>query len=455
MLLKKLASTRSSNACLAIDKIVALTYTGTKNLSGIYLQQAIAFNSMILSAAAICTVRLLYIVFIADLTFEGTGYILWNTAPIILHACCFFLMRKQKFKPVYFFGFIGFPVLLFILTFFVHDKGIVAFQICFLIYPFYFLNNFKKILVCFLVALLMAIAGYLNQYQSHELHKHSSSANFLQYITYAGAVLFAFINLHAIKIQLWAYQKGITNKRKQLEHSFNLIREKNREIETDLNIRNKILSVISHDLRVPLFGLRNILQSFRHTHNAATISELLPEITHELDKVNLVYENLLYWAKLQLENTQLCFDLVDISDTVNKSINVINSVSNEKKVRIINKITKNTLAYSDGRIAEIIIRNLVSNSVKFTPTGKSVFVSASRQESKLIVEIEDEGVGISEPELKKIFNSEFYSTRGTNKETGTGIGLMVCRELAEKLTGEISIKSIKGQGTTVSLSLPV
>jgi signal transduction histidine kinase len=454
MLYNQRALKKGNSLHFVYDAFNAIINGGTKNLRGAYKQQLIALNSMLLTAFLICIIRFAYILFFVDFKSEVDGYLLWNASPLILLVICFGLIYKLQFTLLYYIGLLGFPVLLFLFTFFVHDKGIVAFQICFLIYPFYFLNNFKKIIACFLLALFMSIFGYYNQYQSHEHHNHSSSTDFLKYITYAGAVCFAFINLLAMKIQIWAYQKGIKNKRKQLEDSYELISQQKEEIQNDLSVRNKILSVISHDLRVPLFGLRIMIDTINKNQTPELLKEAIPDVTQEIDKVILVYSNLLYWAKLQLENTQVSFDVVDISEAVTRSINIVNNISDEKKVTIINKVTKDTFAYTDGQIAEIVIRNIISNAVKFTPSGQSVYVSSFKHDNMLVIEIKDEGIGISDLEMKKIHNSEFYTTKGTNKEPGTGIGLMVCKELAEKLEGEIMIKSSKGEGTVVSLFLP-
>jgi signal transduction histidine kinase len=180
---------------------------------------------------------------------------------------------------------------------------------------------------------------------------------------------------------------------------------------------------------------------------------MINESSHKL--LQLI-ENLLQWARsqtgtLKLVNTE--FVLGSLTDDVMK---IYSTQAESKGITLKNEIPGNIKVYTDHEILATIIRNLISNGIKYTRKGGSVTSSASREDGKTVLKISDTGIGMSSQILEKLFTIEnTFSTEGTSNEGGTGLGLVICKEFIETLGGTISVESTIGTGTSVFVTLPV
>jgi len=229
---------------------------------------------------------------------------------------------------------------------------------------------------------------------------------------------------------------------------------KNREMTSANNVKDKLISMIAHDVRSPLASVQNTLTLTRegilNTDEFMQLSQML-----EMDIQHLMgmLDNTLLWAREQMLDINVRKTKFKVYTVVTSVIELYQQTIVSKGVTIYNNINKNTEVYSDVDIISTVLRNILSNAVKFTPQGKSIYIEQSNLKNKILVTIKDEGVGISDDVLKKINNKEFISTRGTGNEKGTGLGLLFSKDLLFKLGEDFQMSSVLGKGTAVTISL--
>ena len=232
----------------------------------------------------------------------------------------------------------------------------------------------------------------------------------------------------------------------------------NSELAEIIATKDKFFSIISHDLRSPLSGLTGILEIIStedDTFNKEDRQEIMNEAFISAKNIYNLLENLLEWS--QVQTGIITYETEDI-----QLLSLLSSITNLYKQNLKNKritlevnISSNISVDVDKKITETILRNLVSNAIKFTPLGGSIIVSAEISENLIKVSVKDNGVGMNKDKLEKLFRIDSArSNKGTAKETGTGLGLILCKELVEKQNGKIWVESEVNKGSTFFFTLP-
>ncbi|MCK6610755.1 MAG: sensor histidine kinase [Bacteroidia bacterium] len=222
------------------------------------------------------------------------------------------------------------------------------------------------------------------------------------------------------------------------------------------SVKDRIFSIVAHDLRAPIKSLGSVL-NFAEDPDI-TIDELrkyLRGIRKNVDSLNLTLENLLVWSTNQVNGVQSVAELLDVRLIVNQKIELYQIQAEEKGIRLESLIRERYMVYIDSNHLKIILRNLISNAIKFTPPGGKIQVAANQLgETMLELSVTDSGVGMPENIIKKILvEGEMYTSYGTKNEKGTGLGLMLCKEYVEYNGGSFKIESTPGAGTKVSFTL--
>ena len=137
-----------------------------------------------------------------------------------------------------------------------------------------------------------------------------------------------------------------------------------------------------------------------------------------------------------------------------KNINLLSPLAQTKDIQVQNNIDSAMMAFADDEMINFVIRNLLANAIKFTSAGGQIEITAETTNADVMVSVRDTGFGISSENLKKLFRHEYYSTRGTANEKGTGLGLVLCKEFLDKNAGRINVQSEVGKGSTFSFTLP-
>ncbi len=226
----------------------------------------------------------------------------------------------------------------------------------------------------------------------------------------------------------------------------------------DLNsLKDKMFSVIGHDLRSPLSSVKMTLEFLSQTteiSNPEDVKSTLDLLVKTTDEVFTLLENLLGWARSQSGTLILVNETVDLHDLVQSIYLLQRGNLNMKNIDFSSGIERGTYISADMVTMKIVFRNILSNAVKFTPKGGKISISAVQAEDKITVEIKDSGVGIPPENLPKLFDqTQHLTTYGTNRESGSGLGLVLCHDFVKRNNGDIWVKSEPGKGTSFFLLL--
>jgi len=227
----------------------------------------------------------------------------------------------------------------------------------------------------------------------------------------------------------------------------------NQEMLGLIKMRDRMLSIIAHDLRGPLGNLNQLLEMLP---SDPELEEELVDLcrTSASEAFNLL-ENLLNWAKRQYKEVKVNKAVVDIYSLINNVIKTQKSAIQRKKLNLEIGLDEGHTAFCDESMMDIVIRNLLSNAIKFTPLNGSIRIHTEQRDGMLSIFIADTGIGMSEDVKSKIFESkEYHSTLGTAKERGSGLGLMICKEFTERNNGTIHVVSEAEKGSTFSVVIP-
>lgn len=258
--------------------------------------------------------------------------------------------------------------------------------------------------------------------------------------------------LHYNKIISEQYAKELSLVNKKLNESQEELRE--------LNInKDKFFSIVAHDLRSPfssLLGFSEFLAKEAATMNTDEIKEFSNSIYKTGRHLLSLLENLLQWSRIQLGRIEYTPINFDISDQIKEISTYYEHVASQKRITIDIKIPQKVLVFADKNMIETVLRNLLSNALKFTQLGGNISIEVKQRKKIIDVSIKDDGVGISEDNKSKLFKIESQlTTVGTNDEKGSGLGLLLCKDFITKNKGQIAIESELGKGTTFIISLPI
>jgi PAS domain S-box-containing protein len=234
-------------------------------------------------------------------------------------------------------------------------------------------------------------------------------------------------------------------------------RKQNEHKLQELNqLKDRLFSIISHDLRTPLLSLMDILSM--SSDGMVTDEEFksyLPTLSKNIGYTSGLVENLLQWSKSQLEGTVLNAVHFDIKDNITYILNSFDQPAADKGVSLQNNIQSATMVYADMDMIQAVLRNLVSNAIKFCSKGCKVSVNAETKRGITTIWVADTGVGIAAENIDKLFGTNNFTTRGTINEQGTGLGLLLCKDFIEKNKGKIWVESTQGEGSRFYFTLPV
>lgn len=221
-------------------------------------------------------------------------------------------------------------------------------------------------------------------------------------------------------------------------------------------LKDRIFSIIAHDLRGPLVNLSEVLKMI--SNNLITIEEfkeLSPILNKDILYTTDLLENILHWSRSQLKGYGISKEYFDLKSMIVNEVNYHLPSAASKNIQIVQDVFPGNIVYADMLMIQIVVRNLLSNAIKFCYEGCEIDINAVYQKGKMLLSISDNGTGIKKETLEKLFGGDNISTRGTMNEKGTGLGLMVCKEFMERNDGHISVKSELGKGTTFHLSIPI
>lgn len=227
------------------------------------------------------------------------------------------------------------------------------------------------------------------------------------------------------------------------------IKRRSIELEQLNQVKDKFFSIISHDLRSPINALSAILDLLdKGNISPEEFSQLNKELRIQFNHTKGLINNLLDWALLQMDKFKIQPEKIDLNNLVAENFKLLGAL-HMKEIKMNNRVEPGTFCWGDLNITNLVLRNLILNSIKFTQSGGSIDAAAKIQGDEVVISIQDTGIGIN-PETQKIIfeKTAGYTTRGTANEKGTGLGLILCKEFVEKSGGRIWLESEVGKGST-------
>jgi len=228
----------------------------------------------------------------------------------------------------------------------------------------------------------------------------------------------------------------------------------------DLNIaKDKIFSIISHDLRSPFLGIMGFIDILKNSYKDISEEEfnrIIFRLESSLKALLSLLEDLLKWSQIQMGRLQITIKEFELNEIIQKSVEELESAATNKQIKIKYNITQGIVVKTDYNIVSSVIRNLLSNAIKFTNRGGEIAITSSYKSPNVEVFVEDNGVGIEEERLHNLFKLDnVYSTKGTENEKGSGLGLIIVKEMLNKINGTIYIESKVNIGTKCKVVLPI
>lgn len=287
--------------------------------------------------------------------------------------------------------------------------------------------------------------------------------------------ILAILILIVLIIALYSRQKNISRTNKQLQENNFAIEEKNKELDRQNQLiikqneelsetnaaKDKLFSIISHDLKNPIGGLKEMIYVFSENLQDFTKEEK-EEILHEMkmssENVLDLLMSLLTWSRSQRGKLEFEPFLQDFKLLVVQNLSMITPLARKKSIQLIDQVQENTHCFFDANMINTVIRNLITNAIKFTPTNGTITISAKlcqKNPDFIEVLISDNGVGIPQDKIENLFKvSQTYTSVGTAGEKGTGLGLLIVKDFINKHNGKIWVESTLNKGTTFHFTIP-
>jgi signal transduction histidine kinase len=372
-----------------------------------------------------------------------------------------------------------FDVKVFAYTMFYFQPGVLLLLLYYLVVSIRRVLLGKRDEVIYLVAILVLMAAFINDVWI----ANSQTAISKDYTMHFAIMVFVFLHASMI-IRNWimAFKergklmkeieyinrnlenlieertKELNMRTQEIQHKNENIEAQNKELKEALDFKNKIFSIIAHDLKSPVASLvqNSVLLDFDLEEDKRT--QLFTSFRELSNSALNLIDNLLYWGRSQGDQVNFNPESIDIRPVIEEVYAQHKEMAVQKSISLEAAFEGGTKAFADKELIEIILRNLVSNAIKFTNEGGSVRITVSKDpenEHLMHLDVKDNGVGIPENGLEDLLgNKEMISTAGTLREKGTGLGLRLCYELVKLHNGDLRIESVKDKGTTVKISLP-
>lgn len=245
-----------------------------------------------------------------------------------------------------------------------------------------------------------------------------------------------------------------TEKRSAVNRALD-IELKNIQLELVNGEKNKLFSIVAHDLRSPLASIQSYLELLTaYPLKEEEKKEIELKLLSLTKNTSNMMANLLSWSKSQLEGVKVSVQCLNLLKTMREMLKVETSIANEKEISLTYHIDESIYVKADPNMLLLVIRNLISNAIKFTQMGGNIQVMAVI-DNDCLISITDSGIGIAEADQKHVFSLKAKSTFGTNNEKGVGLGLILCKEFIELQNGSISFVSALGEGTSFTITVPV
>ena len=275
-------------------------------------------------------------------------------------------------------------------------------------------------------------------------------------IGFSGYVLYTRNKLKEANLELEIANSEISDKQSEIVLQNNELVANNEQIKVqskhieELNsLKDRLFAIISHDLRTPFNNLKGILNLLTSGDlSKEKFQTIIPMLEKSLSTASGLLDNLLHWSNSQLKGEIIELNDFEINRLVKTQLDLFEKQATDKQIILINEIPEGTIVFADSNMIDVVLRNLVANAIKFCHAGGKITISSKQMEGFVEISVQDEGIGISPNNIPRIFQEKGkFTTLGTNREFGTGLGLLLCKDFVEKLNGKIGVESKVNEGS--------
>jgi signal transduction histidine kinase/Tfp pilus assembly protein PilF len=293
------------------------------------------------------------------------------------------------------------------------------------------------------------------QIREIELLREKQTSNIL---TVAATILgFLFIILVIFSIQNRRIAKSLRKQQTELMEKNRSILEQKEKLDQLNTVKDRFFSIISHDLRNNLTTMKLYFDLIGNKdYVPQDTTEITRQISGTVENTIDLLENLLVWASAQIKGVPIHKQKLNVHTLSEENISLLSGIAHQKNISLVNLVEEDITAFADIDMINLVLRNLITNALKFTPEKGTVSILAGIQSNLCVVQVKDNGVGIDQAMLHRLFKQhEHPTTKGTANEKGTGLGLMLCKDFIERNNGTIWVESEKGNGSTFFFTLPL
>ncbi len=243
-----------------------------------------------------------------------------------------------------------------------------------------------------------------------------------------------------------------------LAYAKNEIAEQAEQIRRINRTKDRLYSVIAHDIKSPFANISMLISTLAEGYidaGSEEYEEILQNINSSTQETYTLLLNLLQWTRSQTGDLEIAPEPISVGELVVSTFRFLDPHATRKEIALEHDIQEGITVEADQNMMKSVMQNLVNNAIKFTRTGGKIKISARKSDHKILIDITDNGIGIPKANIKKLFVDEGQvTTRGTNDEKGSGLGLLLVKEFVQRNHGQISVSSDEGKGTTFTLSFP-
>jgi len=245
----------------------------------------------------------------------------------------------------------------------------------------------------------------------------------------------------------------------ELKKAKDIIKLQNEKLRELVNTKDKFFSIIAHDLKSPfngLIGLTELINTLYESMDTESLKNSISDLNYTAKKMVNLIENLLEWARNQTNMIECKPIKVSVFELVDDTVQILINSANDKNISIYNDINYDMKCFADPNMIKTVLRNLIANAIKYTREGGSVTITAIKKDNFLEVTVSDDGIGISNDDINRLFRIDVkFTMNGTKNEQGTGLGLIICKDFIEKNGGNIWVKSKLNHGSDFKFTLPM
>jgi two-component system, sensor histidine kinase and response regulator len=249
--------------------------------------------------------------------------------------------------------------------------------------------------------------------------------------------------------------RELTKKNEEISRQNQEIQQQTIQLAENNRFKDRLFSIISHDLRSPVVGLVGSLELV----NEGILSEeefrkMLPDLSNNVNSIQSLLDNLLTWARIQMKGIAVAREAFHIRELIQEKIHTFEKPAQLKGITFLNNIEEDLRIQADKNMIELVLRNLISNAIKFSHSGGTIELSSSRQKGYSQICVSDNGTGMEPEIMATLFGTQSASSKGTAGEMGTGLGLLLSKEFIEKNGGKIWVESTPNVGSKFYFSVP-